>query len=179
MDGHQFDLLSRWVVTSTSRRATRRALAAGAIVIGLGRFGQDETEAKRNRKKKLKKNEFGCVNVGGKCRGKDSVCCSGICQGKKPKKGKQDKSKCVAHNAGACQAGQIGCAGPPVACGDNGFCLQTTGNASFCGTLVGVCADCTKDTDCEATQGEGAACIVVCPGQCPDSGGRGCFPAAA
>jgi hypothetical protein len=176
MDAMLFDRLTRLLIAGTSRRTLLR-LATAALGLAVARVPAT-VGAKGKNKKKPKLNEYGCVNVGGKCRGKDALCCSGICQGKKPKKGKRDKSKCVAHNASTCQAGQISCAGPPVACGDNGFCLQTTGKASFCGAFSGACADCTKDTDCEATAGEGAACIV-CPGQCPDSGGRACYPAAA
>ena len=49
-------------------------------------------EKKKN--KKPKNNAFGCLNVGQACNGKNDKCCSGICDGKKPKKGKKDKSKC-------------------------------------------------------------------------------------
>lgn len=167
MDGRRFDLLSRWLVSASSRRTTVRALAAGALTAGLGGLGLAAAAAKKKkRKNKLKKNEYGCVNVGGKCKGKDTNCCSGICQGKKPKKGKKDKSTCVAHNVLDCPAGADECAGG-VAC-ELGFCWQTTGQASFCGVGVN-CVACKKDVECEPDFGPGAACIV-CADLCPQTG---------
>jgi hypothetical protein len=136
-------------------------------------------EAKKNKRKKPKKNEFGCLDVGKKCAGKDSKCCSGLCQGKKPKRGKRDKSKCVGHNAGSCQAGFDVCLGVSAPCSTEGFCFQTTGKASFCAGGSGVCTNCQKDTDCEALgAGPGAAC-VVCASECPQTGGTVCFATAA
>lgn len=98
MDTDRFDHVSRACWQMLSRRHLASILGLAAVIPTLAK-------AKRKRKKKLKRNGFGCVNVGGKCRGKDAACCSGICQGKKPKKGKKDTSRCtvcVGHLADAC-----------------------------------------------------------------------------
>jgi hypothetical protein len=138
--------------------------------------------AKRKKRKKKKKqklvfNAFGCVDVGKACRGNNANCCSGICQGTAPKKGKKDTSRCIAHNEGACQAGDDFCQGATVECGAGGFCARTTGNGSFCGKSA-PCTECSKDTDCdEAEFGPGVACIV-CAG-CGTESGTACGVAAA
>ena len=105
----------------------------------------------------------------------DTHCCSGICEGKKPKKGKKDKSRCAAHHTGGCLPGQDSCnsGSESFPCGTNAACFQTTGKAGFCSATAGNCFDCTKDTDCEFF-GAGSAC-VICFGECPQTGGRGCF----
>jgi hypothetical protein len=164
MDAARFD--------SWTRR--RFGLAAGGLAAFLiPMAGLDTADAKKG-KKKLKLNEFGCVNVGGKCRGKDSVCCSGICQGKKPKNGKKDKSRCVAHDTGGCEAGvrDGGCGGTNVSCltstGSTGVCETTTGNAGYCADGF-VCHACRTDAECRTLCGtEAAACV-----QCPDCSGPG------
>ena len=79
MDTDVFDSLARSLGAASSRR---RALAAA--LGGLVTLGVLPTGAKKGKTKKPKPNAFGCLNVGQKCRGKDSKCCSGICQGKKP-----------------------------------------------------------------------------------------------
>ena len=136
------------------------------------------TIAKKNRKKKRpEKNEFGCLDLGKKCNGKNNKCCSGVCQGKKPKKGKKDKSECIAHDAGTCQADEDSCLFDSTPCGTDEFsrCFRTTGKASFCGNLVaGDCVACARDTDCEPVFGPGAAC-VICDG-CLVFGVTACFP---
>lgn len=162
---------------------TRRrfGLAAGgaAALLGLAAALPSPAGAKkqRRRKPKLKLNAFGCVDVGKPCRGKDAKCCSGICQGKKPKRGEKDKRTCAAHNTGGCGTHGDWCAGVDVPCGPNqgSFCFQTTGKAGFC-AAGGPCVDCKKDKDCEATKGPGAACVVcaLCPGS-----GTACFKAQA
>jgi hypothetical protein len=166
VDATRFDNLARALDRQTPRR-TALGVFGGGLAGLLTRLGLDEAAAKkRKRKKKLKKNEFGCVNVGGKCRGKDAHCCSGICQGKKPKKGKKDTSKCLAHNVLDCEAGADTCLeNKVIPCGTSGRCYQTTGQASFCGGVGANCFGCTKDVECEASKGPGAAC-VVCPGGC-------------
>jgi hypothetical protein len=100
------------------------------------------------------------------CRGKDGNCCSGICQGKNPKRGKKDKSRCVAHDSSTCQAGDNGeiCGGlENVSCttstGDPGLCHTTTGNAGYCPSFL-QCAVCQRDSDCEEIFGAGAACLL-------------------
>jgi hypothetical protein len=135
----------------------------------------DVASAKQH--KKLKRNEFGCVNVGGKCTGKDKNCCSGICAGKKPTKGKKDTSRCQAHDASTCLAGQH-----PTLCGssdnepcatslgDSGNCATTTGAVGYCFNLVSLDGtSCTRDTDCREEFGAAAACIV-----CPSTGAPRC-----
>ncbi len=152
MDADRFDALTR----SLTEHTPRRRLIAGLIVApGLLAAGASNGAAAKNRKKKLKRNEFGCVNVGGKCRGRDKNCCSGICRGKKPEKGEKDNSRCVAHDAQGCQAGQIEgfCGGTNVNCttsnGNSGKCNTTTGNAGYCADS-GDCSagPCKKDADC-------------------------------
>ena len=169
MDGVRFD---RW----TRRRV---ALATGGVVAALAGaipFVQP-AGAKKKRKNKLNRNQFGCVDVGGRCRGKDKNCCSGICQGKKPKKGEKDKSRCVAHHVDGCQTGQDACVGNAVPCGTDGICVRTTGGAGFCGASSGsTCTGCAKDTECEPTHGPGAAC-VVCTVGCQGAANL-CFSAA-
>jgi hypothetical protein len=175
MDERRFDVIAKSLGAAGSRRVALRTAIGITVAAGLARFGLGSTTAN---KKKPKLNEFGCVNVGKACRGKDALCCSGICQGKKPKKGKQDKSKCLAHNTGGCQAGEDWCVGVNVSCGTpNGLCFQTTGRASFCGAASLSCG-CTKDEECEAVKGPGAACIV-CPGGCgPTTVNTACVAAA-
>jgi hypothetical protein len=151
-------------------------MAAAVLGVGVAGALPDLTAAKK--KKKLARNEFGCVSVGGKCRGKDANCCSNICDGKKPKKGEKDKSRCVAHDTGECRAGQFeaSCAEltldiPCTTGGIDGRCDTTTGNAGYCRNWKH-CASCQKDQDCIAACGANAACIV-CP-KCEDTGGTAC-----
>jgi hypothetical protein len=158
MDDDRFDRLTRALAGAVSRRALH---AGFALVLGLSvsdRLGLARAKNKNN-KKKPRFNDFGCLDVGKKCNGKNSRCCSNVCQGKKPKEGKKDKSRCVAHSVGGCQPGEDSCAGVDEACGTGGLCFRTTGKAGFCGAAV-TCMVCRKDTDCHAAQGAGAACVV-------------------
>jgi hypothetical protein len=131
------------------------------------------TEAKkmhRHKKKSVKRNEFGCVNVGSHCKSSDQ-CCSGICQGK------QGKKTCQAHHTGGCSGELHACAGDLVPCvtatDENGVCARTTGNAGYCLVLASnFCAACTRDSDCQARCGPQAACIV-CESEC-EPNGTGC-----
>jgi hypothetical protein len=182
VDATRFDNLTR----ALDRRLARRAVLAGTggLAALLTRAGLDGAAAKKgkNKKKPLKLNEYGCVNVGGRCRGKDSVCCSGICEGKRPKKVKRDKSRCVAHNTGGCPAGQrvpfcggttlVHCTITSGVGTFSGVCDTTTGNAPYC-TGDGECFPCKKDTDCVPVCGEGAAC-AKCPTGCAATGGTVC-----
>jgi hypothetical protein len=176
MDSDTFDRLTRrygdlrrFLLAGPSRRRLIRGLAALALSVGIAN-DPELTRAKKG-KKTLKRNQFGCVNVGGKCRGQDQVCCSGICAGKKPKKGGKDKSRCVAHDETSCLAGNnIGlCSGENVACttttGHAGSCVTTTGNAGYCQGQAG-CTACSTDADCHAICGPQAACAVCNPGYC-------------
>jgi hypothetical protein len=181
MDGIRFDRLTRSLVTGVTRRHVLSRL--GMAALGLGLLPSPEAVAKKKKKKKLKLNQFGCVNVGGKCRGKDKNCCSGVCQGKKPKNGKRDKSRCVAHDESTCEPGQTGtvCDGAAdVPCaptsGPVGVCFTTTGNAGYC-SASGTCSPCQKDADCIGVCGEGAAC-VPCASECDFLGGTACVGAS-
>jgi hypothetical protein len=188
VDATYFDRLTRSLAASSSRRLLLRGLA----LLGLVAVEAPHATLAKKRRKKLNFNEFGCVNVGGKCRGKDAVCCSGICEGKKPKKGKRDRSRCVGHDTGTgCVAGQVepfclsdevinmglGSEGDPnctTSTGGTGVCNTTTGNAPYC-TNDGVCFPCSKDTDCQSPSvcDQAAACIR-CAGGCPETGGTMC-----
>lgn len=184
----RFDALTRTFGGTASRRATLRAIVGMPITSGLASLGRGVALAKNKNKKKrrrrrkpkpLQRNAFGCVNVGGDCRGKDANCCSGLCQGPVPKHGSQDLSVCVAHNELDCPPGADFCAGNQAACGtQKTACFQTTGEASFCAfALTGMCHACKKDIDCEALQGPGAACIVCA--NCAATDGTACFAAGA
>lgn len=175
MDDSRFDAWTR-------RRFGLAAGGAAASLLGLAAALPSPTSAKKNKKKRLKLNSFGCVDVGRPCRGKDAKCCSGRCQGKKPKRGEKDTSTCVAHHVGACRVSADICAGPPPlpSCGTNGYCFRTTGKASFCGDIDDVtfspCSGCAKDSDCIADFGPAAAC-VLCAGNCAGAD-TVCIPAA-
>lgn len=168
MDCKCFDRLTR----AASSLLSRRAIAG---VIGLGTLALPslvDASKKRKNKKKIKRNDFGCVSVGKFCKN-GGQCCSGICKGKKGKK------KCKAHDRGGCQAGQSvpTCGGAEeVLCttgaGVGGQCITTTGNAGYC-YAVAACAECSKDADCEAICGEGAACFPCAVG-CASKGGTAC-----
>ena len=172
MEGARFDTMTR----SLSRGPSRRRVLGGVLAaLGLGAVLPAGGVAKKT---KLKRNKFGCVNVGDPCRGKDKNCCSGICKGKKPKQGERDKSECVEHDASTCQRGQqqIGCGGAAsVSCtttaGAAGQCDVTTGKAAYC-AADGDCFPCKRDTDCEGVCGQGAACIRCTA--CPETGGTAC-----
>jgi hypothetical protein len=168
------------------RAVPRRVVLAGLAGI-LPAWAMPEflaVQAKKHKKKKKKNkpqnNAFGCLNVGQHCNGNDDKCCSGVCDGKKPKKGKKDKSTCVAHNVGPCQDAFDICAGVAVPCSVNdlGGCFITTGSAPFCGVGDTPCVPCKRDSDCVALGfGVGAAC-VVCNFLCATaSGGTMCIAA--
>jgi hypothetical protein len=164
MDGTHFDRLTRRFSAAPTRRTVLIGLAAAlGLAVSPAAGG---AKKRQRRKKKLKLNRFGCVDVGKPCRGNSANCCSGICEGRKPKKGKRDKSRCVAHNVGACTPENDTCL---VETGNFcnpekkfAACYRTTGNASFCGNAaVGGCIECRTDADC-LDFGAGSAC-VVCP----------------
>jgi hypothetical protein len=185
MDGSRFDAISKTLGTAGTRRVALRTGIGISIAAGLARLGLSSTTAKKKQRKrrkkwkKLQKNAFGCVNVGGACRGKDANCCSGICQGLPKYGSKKDTSRCVAHDVLDCVAGANTCLQGAVACGPNadGECYQTTGQAGFCAGS-GTCLACAKDADCAALgYGPGAAC-VVCPKSCAQTGNTACMAAA-
>jgi hypothetical protein len=160
MDGSRFD-------TWTRRRVGRATGGLATALLGLGLLvGQRAPLPAKSRKKKGKRrrlpfNAFGCLNVGRKCRGRDGLCCSGICAGKKPKPGRKDRRRCVAHDTGGCTVTGLPCTMPAPACttslGEGGGCVTTTGNAPYC-MRVATTAPCTKDADCVPTFGSLAAC---------------------
>jgi hypothetical protein len=172
MDDSRFDHFTRSLTAGGSRRLLLR-LAAASLGIAVARV-----PAAGAKGKKTTPNAYGCLNVGQLCKGNDALCCSGVCRGKKPKKGKKDKRKCAARNTGGCIAEQDSCAvDKNVPCLSNGVCTRTTGEANFCARLgVGECMECAKDADC-LLWGPGAACIV-CPYACPQTT-TACFAAAA
>jgi hypothetical protein len=175
MDDRHFDIFARPLSGASARRGLVRGLAA--TMLGFATVRIPGAVAGKKKRKESQPNAFGCLNVGQKCRGNDALCCSGICRGKKPKKGQKDKRTCAAHNTGGCIAEQDSCAlEQNVPCLSNGGCLVTTGQATFCGELGGgTCIECTKDADC-LLFGPGAAC-VVCPSACHQDT-TACFAAA-
>jgi hypothetical protein len=154
---------------SLAAPSSRRKALAGVALLGhvAGMVPDGATAKKRRKRKKVKRNEFGCVNVGRFCR-KASQCCSGICQGKKGKK------TCKAHDTGDCQPGptfeECG-AEENVPCinsnGNEGRCATTTGNAGYCSNAATISVPpCTRDADCEDFDPR-AACVLCPEGDTP------------
>jgi hypothetical protein len=193
MDATHFDRLTRALSNAGTRRGVVQGIAAalGLIAIRFPEGAVAKKKHKHKKKSKLKRNEFGCVDVEGNCLGNSANCCSGACEDSKPKKGKKDKSTCLAHDAGYCTAESDSCTvGGGVACDTDlsGLCacFRTTGNAGFCADvsvdLTMVCRDCTTDSDCEAEFGTGAACVVfvgACMPTCPEGLHTACLSACA
>jgi hypothetical protein len=172
MDATRIDRSIRTLTQATGRRAAVRSLGtSGLAMLAALRFPMSMEARKKRKQKKITRNTFGCVNVGGFCKN-GGQCCSGICQGKKGKK------HCQAHDARTCEAGQTiaECGGAKVQCttsgGDPGECVTTTGNAAYCATSFD-CFPCKKDVDCEPACGAGAACLP-CAGACADVGSTLC-----
>lgn len=182
MDATRFDRLTRIFTDASSRRDLLRGLAGAASVMAATQFpGSADTKKKHKKKrKKPQLNAYGCVDVGQACRGNDANCCSGLCEGNKPKKGKKDQSRCIGHDVGSCTAIQDVCTENGAAsCGSAAWCYRTTGNAGFCGSLSSECTVCAKDTDCDAKGfGPGAAC-VFCTNGCPETNHTVCIGPAA
>jgi hypothetical protein len=181
MDAERFDAFVRSLKGGASRRGVIRGFAALmlgslAVVQPDGTLGKNGKKGK-NKKRKPPFNAFGCLDVGVTCKN-GGQCCSGICTGKKRKKGKKRRKRCEGHDATNCPGGQIeaSCGGISRPCataaGTQGVCNTTTGNAAFCGA-GGNCFPCHRDADCVEACGEGAACIL-CPGKCDEVGGTAC-----
>jgi hypothetical protein len=158
--------------STPSRRDLVRGLAGlglGFGVVGCPSWGKGKRRKRRNTVT-IKRNTFGCVNVGYACK-RSGQCCSGICTGK------QGKKRCRAHGESTCPRGQDACAGVPFACatstGDPGVCLLTTGEASYCQGLASECMACRRDADCVPFCGPEAAC-VVCQTCFPEGLQTGC-----
>jgi hypothetical protein len=167
VDASRFDELTRSLTGPGSRRRLLRGVAGVALGLAPTRL---TALAKAKGKKKCV-----CLDVGTPCGGTSSKCCSGICKGQKPTKGKPDHSKCVAHNTGGCTPERSFCQVGDDASGcanglQQGTCVATTGNAGFCaapgGSLKQHCQVCAKDTDCEKRFGPGAACVIISGGFC-------------
>jgi hypothetical protein len=143
MDGPRFDVLTRRLNTTGSRRVALRLLAAGplGVALALPEHGAGATH-------------FGCKHKGRRCSTPDQ-CCSGICR----------KRRCRAHHVGSCQRGKDTCTASTgnAFCGESGACecYVTTGGARFCGRdTTAFCPDsdaCARDPDC----GAGNACVTV------------------
>jgi hypothetical protein len=165
MDAAAFDAVLRSLTVESSRRGVLRGLVVIVAAVA------PSLPAVARAKRRLGRNEFGCVNAGRHCRGKNGVCCSGICRGRKPKKGKKDRSRCVAQDERGCRAGQqiVPCGGTTAtlcttSSGASGVCGTTTGSAGFC--VQGfVCSSCTSDDQCQPSPDPKAACIrcATCP----------------
>lgn len=180
VDTSQFDRWARTLADATTRRGIVHGLAGTALGLAVARLPDREAAGKTRKRQKPKRNAYGCLDVGKACGGRDRRCCSGICRGKKPKKGERDARRCAAHDVAGCQAGQNVCGGPVAQCGTGGTCTRTTGNAGFCGSVGGMidCVACQKDADCdEATFGPGAACVVC--DACPATGNSTRLPSGA
>lgn len=158
MDAARFDRLTRSLAAVSSRRVLLRGLASLGLAVG---HVPDITTA-RKRKKTVKFNDFGCVDVGNFCKHAEQ-CCSGICKGKHPGKG-----KCKAHDVGGCRPGQDSCTSEAPCTTSTGFsgeCFTTTGNAGYC-AAGNACTACTNDADCVLELGPGAACVQCDPSGC-------------
>lgn len=165
MESTRFDRIARRLSAAGTRRRTLGALALGAL--GLASIHRSAPVSAgehphKNKKRKLRRNRFGCVNVGQRCQ-TNGQCCSGICQGK------QGQQRCKGHDSGGCAAGQkiTICGGSDEACttttGLAGACQTTTGNAGFC-RAEDLIFDCNRDADCQELFGDPAAACVVCEG---------------
>jgi hypothetical protein len=185
VEGSYFDHLAR------SLTGSRRSLFGGVMVSAASWLGISGANAKKKRRKKNKKpkrTDHVCLAVSQACNGDGTRCCSGICEGEQPKKGRTDASHCVAGGANICD-GQADYCTTGVATTCNPLnpkctCLRTTSEAPFCGDVSAeaavLCRPCRPDADCEAEFGPGAACVVVggsCGSYCPDTGNTACVRA--
>jgi len=152
MGEYRFSTVTRTVSRVPSRRDVVRGLAALGIGLAMTRLPAPVAAT-----------HVGCRHIGKRCRSADQ-CCSGTCK----------RHTCRAHDTGICKVSQDSCLGPFV-CGSGSFgicnCLVTTGKAAFCG-LSGTSSTCTRDEECVATKGEGAACVICggaafCVSRCP------------
>lgn len=201
MNHHQFNPVAQALIRCPSRRDVVRGLMGVGLAIGTLRLSHAADAKKRKGKKTKKKqhtpqpvvNAFGCLDIGQRCRGDSSLCCSGVCAGRKPKKGKRDRRVCAAHNAADCSEQRNRCTSTnPITAVCNlpdlfSSCLVTTGNAPFCGSLFEFdssvhCQACTRDADCLGLGfPAGSACVQLggqyCNG-CEATQNRACLPPA-
>ena len=169
MEAQRFDTFARLMVRPAARRRLLFGLAAGPFLGLIAARLADDTEAKKKRKRKKRKdkkpqpNEFGCLEVGQSCKNADQ-CCSGICEGK----------KCRAHHTGTCIQDSPGActAENPAAlkCNNAGGCLcfgTTAGSLACVYAVAEICAECTRDPDCEALGfPPGSVCVPFSVGAC-------------
>jgi hypothetical protein len=193
MEQARYEVVTRALTHFPSRRVVLRGIAGAGL--GFGALKATDIVDARKKKRKGKKpkrpafNQYGCLNVGQACRGNSALCCSGICEGKAPRKGKRDRSRCVSHHLGTCTPQTNSCqTGIDVRCAEGNVlsaCTRTTGNAAFCADIsngtTSHCRVCSKDADCQGEFGPTAACVVLdggCTPLCPATGSTACLPAA-
>jgi hypothetical protein len=154
MDRHRFDALAK----TLGGGSTRRGVLTLFVPSGLA-MRRDRVAAKKRNKKRRKApplNQFGCLDVGRRCR-KTKHCCSGICAGP------ENKKRCRSHDVGGCPVAEVGSCfngACTTRTGDAGLCMPTTGNAGYCGADSTPCIACNKDADCRERCGSGAACVT-------------------
>lgn len=138
MDSPTFDVLTRRLVSATSRRAVVASIVAGAAAVQAS-----QTDAKRKKR---------CVKAGTTC-SKRKKCCAG-------------SGTCV-DKVCACAGGQVVCNGTCIAaddcCNDGDVCGQWSERICQSGTCVN--AACTHDTDCHASGLDSFCGAVVCLGR--------------
>jgi hypothetical protein len=192
MDQTRFDIVTHVFAGSPSRRDVLRGLIGAGLSI-VSHQVYDDAEAKKHRKHRKKKqknktptspepvfNEFGCLAVAQPCRGDNTLCCSGVCQGTAPAANEPDTSRCIAHDAGTCQQEGTGiCLSDEtrnISCNNNASCrcFTTTAASNVCATFQGdrSCSTCQRDADCVALGfPPGSACAPFsqgfCGGLCP------------
>jgi hypothetical protein len=157
MDADRFDALTRTLTgEARSRRAVLKGLAGSAVAALAAALGFGDAEA----------THYGCRHVGRGCI-HDGQCCSSRCRGP------AGQQTCRSHHTGGCAPDGSYCTtGARCGSGAAGYCWRTTGGAAFCGT-AGVCATCTKDSQCTVVTGPGSACVTEI-GSCFGCGGTVC-----
>src|SRR5687768_12771659 len=152
MDQQQFTAWKRALSSVPCRRDVLRWLGGAGLGLGALRLSgvvarKKHTNKRKKKNKKKKKspqpafNQYGCLEVGQPCRGDSSLCCSGICEGTAPKKGKPDRRVCAAHDTGTCkQDGVLAPCNNRTNCG----CFRTTAGSDVCAELFppSACAAC-------------------------------------
>jgi hypothetical protein len=193
LDVREFDSFAQWFVHRLNRRTILGWLRG--MVLTAGATGLPTEVVAKQRSQPASLNQFGCIDVGQKCRGQCALCCSGVFTGKKPKKGKKDNRTCIAHGAGICTPALNFCVAQNAIdslCNlpsTSATCFLTTGNAGFCGEATGFnpllnCRLCSTDKDCESFGFPvGSACTIIqgnpgCDNVCAATQGRGCLPPA-
>jgi hypothetical protein len=182
MEADRFDSIARLLNGPTERRRALLGLSLSPLAWLVATRTSDITEAKQKRKrrkktKKPKPNAYGCLDVGQPCSGDSTLCCSGICEGK----------KCRSHDTGSCPQDlepEICLAGTiqdalKVLCDNSQSCgcYRTTSGSRYCSAFLynvgdSRCADCQTDADRVALGfPPRAACAPVsrgrCAGACP------------